>query len=45
MSVDSNQLLDLWRLEDVPVCDEGMRVAQAFLEAVSECVNTLVRGS
>jgi hypothetical protein len=41
MPVDNNQLLSLWDLENIPACDEGMRLAQTFLEAAGDCVNRL----
>jgi hypothetical protein len=44
MPIAHDQLLSLWDLENIPACDEGMRLAQAFLEAAGECVNTLGRG-
>jgi hypothetical protein len=28
-------------VENIPACDKAMRFAQTFLEAASECVNTL----
>jgi hypothetical protein len=40
-TIDRNELLALWNLEDIPACDEGMKLAQAFLEAACECVNRL----
>jgi hypothetical protein len=44
MSIQTDNLLYLWpNLEDIPACDEGMRLAKAFLEAAGECVNTLGR--
>jgi hypothetical protein len=34
MPIENDNLLSLWpNLEDVPACDEGMRLAQTFLEA------------
>jgi hypothetical protein len=41
MPIDQNQLLSLWTLEIPPGCDEGMVLAQSFLEAAGECVNNL----
>ena len=38
----AENLLSLWpNLESRPVCDEGMKLAQTFLEAAGECVNRL----
>jgi hypothetical protein len=44
MSIATEQLLSLWDLEIIPACDVGMQYASKFLEAASECVNTLGRG-
>ena len=41
MQIVHDQLMSLWDLENIPACDEGMRLAQAFLEAARECVNRL----
>ena len=42
MPIENGTLLSLWpNLEDIPACDEGMKLAQAFLEAAGECVNRL----
>jgi hypothetical protein len=42
MPIENDTLQSLWpNLEDVPVCDEGMNLAKAFLEAAGECVNSL----
>ena len=41
MSIDRNALLALWKLEDIPACDEGMMLAQVFLESCGEGVNRL----
>jgi hypothetical protein len=36
----AESLLSLWpNLESRPICDEGMKLAQTFLEAAGECVN------
>ena len=44
MPMENDTLLSLWpNLEDIPVCDEGMKLAKAFLEAAGECVNSLGR--
>jgi hypothetical protein len=45
MPIETDNLLSLWpNLEDIPACDEGMRLAKAFLEAAGDCVDTLGRG-
>jgi hypothetical protein len=31
-------------LEDLPGCDKGIKLAQTFLGAAGECVNTLGKG-
>jgi hypothetical protein len=36
--VDAGALLNLWKLEDMPACDEGMELARAFLNS---CVKAL----
>jgi hypothetical protein len=41
MLMNRDQLLTLWKLEDISVCDKGMRLAQTFLEASGECVSNL----
>jgi hypothetical protein len=41
MTIDRNALLALWKLEDIPACDEGMMLAQVFLESCGEGVNRL----
>jgi hypothetical protein len=41
MPIDRNALLALWKLEDIPACDEGMMLAEAFLESCGEGVNRL----
>jgi hypothetical protein len=42
MPIANDNLIYQWpNLEHIPACDEGMKLAQAFLEAASECVNTL----
>jgi hypothetical protein len=28
-AMDTNALLDVWKADEVPACDEGMRLAQA----------------
>ena len=44
MSMENETLLSLWpNLEGIPVCNEGMMLARAFLEAAGECVNSLGR--
>jgi hypothetical protein len=42
MPIDQNALLALWKLEDIPACDEGMALAHAFL---TRCVSALETGS
>lgn len=45
MPIRYDNLLSLWpNLEEMPACDDGVKLAQAFLEAAGECVNTLGRG-
>jgi hypothetical protein len=42
MNVDANALLSLWKLDEIPACDEGMVLARQFLES---CVMALESGS
>ena len=44
MQIVHDQLMSLWDLENIPACDEGMRLAGAFLEAAEECVKNMGRG-
>jgi hypothetical protein len=45
MPIENDNLLALWpNLESIPACDEGTRLAKAFLEAAGECVNNMGRG-
>jgi hypothetical protein len=44
MPVQSETLLSLWNIENMPECDEGMELARRFLEAAGECVSTLGHG-
>ncbi len=45
MPVANDSLLSRWPfLENIPECDKGMMLAQAFLQAAGECVNTLGKG-
>jgi hypothetical protein len=38
----AESVLSPWpSLESRPICDEGMKLAQTFLEAAGECVNRL----
>ena len=39
--MDNKALLALWKLEEMPACEEGMRLAQAFLISCGEGVNRL----
>ena len=41
MSVDRAQLLALWKLDELPACDEGMELAARFLERAGEAVDRL----
>jgi hypothetical protein len=40
--MDRNALLALWKLEDTPACEEGMMLAQVFLESCGEGVTSSV---
>jgi hypothetical protein len=39
--MDRTALLALWDIEEMPACEEGMMLAQAFLESCGEGVNKL----
>ncbi|MGF7180367.1 hypothetical protein HDF11_001871 [Tunturiibacter psychrotolerans] len=39
--MDHDKLLALWDIEDIPACDVGMILAQAFLISCGEGVNRL----
>jgi hypothetical protein len=41
MPTDREKLLSLWNLEDIPACDEGMELAQTFLESAGRSVDDL----
>ena len=41
MPIDRNALLALWKLEDIPACDEGIMWAEVILESCGEGVNRL----
>jgi hypothetical protein len=39
--MDHKKLLDLWEIDEMPACQEGMKLAQDFLIAAGEAVNRL----
>ena len=39
MPIDTISLLSLWKLEDIPACDEGMELARELLEACGTAVD------
>jgi hypothetical protein len=39
--MNHKKLLDLWETDEMPACEEGMRLAQAFLVAAGEGVDRL----
>jgi hypothetical protein len=41
MPIDRTQLLALWKLDELPACDEGMELAARFLERAGEAVDRL----
>jgi len=41
MPVDRNQLLALWKLDELPTCEECMELAARFLERAGEAVDRL----
>ncbi len=41
MPIDRAQLLALWKLDELPACDDGMELARLFLERAGEAVDRL----
>ena len=41
MPIDRAQLLSLWKLDELPACEEGMELAALFLERAGEAVDRL----
>jgi hypothetical protein len=41
MSIDPSALLNLWSLEELPACDEGMEHARAFFTSAGEAVSSI----
>ena len=41
MAIDRAQLLALWKLDELPACEEGMELAGRFLERAGEAVDRL----
>jgi hypothetical protein len=41
MPIDPSALLNLWSLEELPACDEGMEHARAFLTSAGEAVSSI----
>ncbi len=41
MPIDRDQLLSLWKLEELPACDVGMELVKAFLESCGRAVDTI----
>jgi hypothetical protein len=39
--MDHQNLLNLWKLEDMPACEEGMELARMFLITAGEGVDKL----
>jgi hypothetical protein len=39
MPIDPKALLNLWSLEEMPACDEGMELARSFLVSAGEAVS------
>jgi hypothetical protein len=38
MVVDESKLMALWNLDEIPACDEGVKLASEFLTACSRAV-------
>jgi hypothetical protein len=41
MAIDRTQLLALWKLDEIPACDDGMELARTFLERAGDAVDKL----
>jgi hypothetical protein len=41
MRIDRTQLLALWKLDELPACEEGMELAARFLGRAGETVEKL----
>jgi hypothetical protein len=41
MAIDRKQLLALWKLDELPACEDGMELAARFLERAGEAVDRL----
>ena len=41
MAIDRAQLLALWKLDELPACDDGMELARLFLERAGDAVDKL----
>jgi hypothetical protein len=39
--MDYNKLLALWKLDEMPACGEGMKLAQAFLISAGQAIDRL----
>lgn len=45
MRLNREKLLSLWELEDMPLCDTGMQLVEAFLVNCGEAVDRFGEGS
>jgi hypothetical protein len=41
LTMDPKALLDVWKMDEVPACDDGMKLAQAFLISCGRAVERL----
>ncbi|MBB5061415.1 hypothetical protein HDF16_006151 [Granulicella aggregans] len=41
MAMNHKKMLDLWNMDEMPACDEGMKLAEVFVIAAGEVVNRL----
>jgi hypothetical protein len=41
MPIDRAQLLALWKLDELPACDDGIELASTFLERAVDAVDKL----
>jgi hypothetical protein len=41
VAIDKQAFLSLWKLDELPGCDEGMELARRFLQHAGEAVDKL----
>ncbi|WP_157468280.1 hypothetical protein [Edaphobacter aggregans] len=40
VAIDKQAFLSLWKLDELPACDEGMELARRFLLRAGESINS-----